>query len=422
MSELSLGETEDDKKKLKCFTVKCKDFCTHTFLTGQSGSGKTEILARIIEELILHGCGNILLFDFNYEFMHLKEVNNDAFNKRKTKWIKQNCAGNVRNEFNDEWNKLNNEFEILESKDLKIHYDDICEDFLMKLMDIDGKNHPGAAWLVDLIKKDRDFSEQIGNAESFKKLIDNFRRWSEGRTSKDEQSKVSQNLFNQIQRFADPLDFTRLRNGAEKVVNIANIEWGNTVDKKNSISEEFLSGLFDDKRLISLDMLGFRYDNRFVRDLIALQALNNIWKIARKRYIEASEKGKGEEITPPIFIVIDEAHNIVPGESADTLFAKEISEIIRTIAAEGRKFKIFLILISQRPDKIHRSVISECQNYIIMKSIPPTIEKLHDLLPSNLNSELERLINYKKGDALYYGKFTKYDHKKVSGDIRRTKK
>ena len=69
----------------------------------------------------------------------------------------------------------------------------------------------------------------------------------------------------------------------------------------------------------------------------------------------------------PIFIIIEEAHRFTPPPNKRTFF----SQIINTIAAEGRKFGLFLVLITQRPSKINPDSLSQCNSQIIMKITNP---------------------------------------------------
>ena len=46
------------------------------------------------------------------------------------------------------------------------------------------------------------------------------------------------------------------------------------------------------------------------------------------------------------------------------------------IAAEGRKYGLFLILVSQRPDKLDHPILSECANKAIMRLDSRTIVQL----------------------------------------------
>ncbi|MEM3444640.1 MAG: ATP-binding protein [Thermoplasmata archaeon] len=69
---------------------------------------------------------------------------------------------------------------------------------------------------------------------------------------------------------------------------------------------------------------------------------------------------------PPLMLVVEEAHNFCPqqGQAAS-------SKILRTIASEGRKFGLGLCIISQRPAKIDKNVLSQCNTQIILKITNP---------------------------------------------------
>ena len=71
---------------------------------------------------------------------------------------------------------------------------------------------------------------------------------------------------------------------------------------------------------------------------------------------------------PPFFLVIEEAHNFCPEASLGQL---KSSKVIRTLAGEGRKFGIGLCVISQRPAKLDKNVISQCTTQILLKMTNP---------------------------------------------------
>ena len=54
----------------------------------------------------------------------------------------------------------------------------------------------------------------------------------------------------------------------------------------------------------------------------------------------------------PVAIVIDEAHTVCPAQPEGPIAALATEDAIR-IAGEGRKFGLYLILVSQRPQKVH---------------------------------------------------------------------
>ena len=42
-------------------------------------------------------------------------------------------------------------------------------------------------------------------------------------------------------------------------------------------------------------------------------------------------------------------------------------ELVSRIAGEGRKFGLFLVIASQRPDKVHANVLTQCDNLVLMR-------------------------------------------------------
>ncbi len=71
---------------------------------------------------------------------------------------------------------------------------------------------------------------------------------------------------------------------------------------------------------------------------------------------------------PPFFMVVEEAHNFCPERSFGE---SKSSKIVRTIASEGRKFGLGLCVVSQRPARVDKSVLSQCTTQIIMKVTNP---------------------------------------------------
>jgi len=71
---------------------------------------------------------------------------------------------------------------------------------------------------------------------------------------------------------------------------------------------------------------------------------------------------------PPFFLVIEEAHSFCPergfGEARS-------SKIMRAIASEGRKFGLGLCVISQRPARIDKNVLSQCTSQIVLQVTNP---------------------------------------------------
>ena len=68
----------------------------------------------------------------------------------------------------------------------------------------------------------------------------------------------------------------------------------------------------------------------------------------------------------PVLIVIDEAHNVCPREPGDEVTALATEHAAR-IAAEGRKFGLYLLVSTQRPHRVNELVVSQCDNLVLMR-------------------------------------------------------
>jgi DNA helicase HerA-like ATPase len=74
------------------------------------------------------------------------------------------------------------------------------------------------------------------------------------------------------------------------------------------------------------------------------------------------KKGK----IPPLFFVIEEAHNYAPQQGTATC-----SRILKNIASEGRKFGLGLCVVTQRAARIDKSVLSQCNTQLILQVTNP---------------------------------------------------
>ncbi len=70
----------------------------------------------------------------------------------------------------------------------------------------------------------------------------------------------------------------------------------------------------------------------------------------------------------PFFFLVEESHNFCPERGFGNALS---SQILRTIASEGRKFGFYLCVVSQRPARIDKNVLSQCNTQIILKVTNP---------------------------------------------------
>jgi len=119
----------------------------------------------------------------------------------------------------------------------------------------------------------------------------------------------------------------------------------------------------------------------------------------------------------PVLIVIDEAHNVCPAQPADPLVAVAAGHAVR-IAAEGRKFGLYLLISTQRPQKIPENVLSQADNLVLLRlnSLADSAfaEAAFSFVPPSL---IDRSVTFRQGEGLIAGKISpqpallRFDHR-----------
>lgn len=106
----------------------------------------------------------------------------------------------------------------------------------------------------------------------------------------------------------------------------------------------------------------------------------------------------------PIAIFCDEAHLYIP-ERSTAGGAGDISvEIFERIAKEGRKYGVGLVVISQRPSEVNRTVLSQCNNLVAMRLTNGDDQAVvRRLLPDSLGGFGDLLPILDTGEALVVG-------------------
>ncbi len=85
-------------------------------------------------------------------------------------------------------------------------------------------------------------------------------------------------------------------------------------------------------------------------------------------------------------------------------------EPIIQIAAEGRKYGLWLLLSTQRPSKVHPGVISQCDNLGLMKmSSPSDLAELGSVFGLAPPALLARAASFEQGQAMLAGGFAPID-------------
>jgi hypothetical protein len=105
----------------------------------------------------------------------------------------------------------------------------------------------------------------------------------------------------------------------------------------------------------------------------------------------------------PVALFCEEAHLYIP-ERREGGVAEEGLKSFERIAKEGRKYGVGLIVISQRPSEVNRTVLSQCNNFVAMRLTNAEDQNvIRRLLPDTLGGFAELLPILDIGEALVVG-------------------
>ena len=120
----------------------------------------------------------------------------------------------------------------------------------------------------------------------------------------------------------------------------------------------------------------------------------------KKEFKKSSEKEiKDRNVNLFIF---EEAHRYISKLNENSLFGEV--EVFKKIAREGRKFGCFLMLSSQRPSELSSTVLSQCNNYLIHRiKNNVDLEYLLKTIPYINKNQLTRFSYLPTGTAFIVG-------------------
>jgi hypothetical protein len=400
MNNLRVGfELQRNAKSRKsAVTVMSLGAATHIAIVGQSGSGKSFFLGRFIEELILNTQARVVILDPNSDFVRAGEVNEALWtskNAREVALRRLLPPGDDLKSFVEGWKGarkvifanrgLPNESRLL------VKISSLSLDEILLCLGLDGRTEANILWYLTFVLEvcRGDYPTGFG--------FDDLRKVSyEIRTAiVNEASARPELVRSEVFRF---LKLSLSAADADRFLAILERHWPYDIwwsrDQgilgHEDIGEYLQSQVTakDGARLIEVDLLSM--PSRSEQLAVLTRALTAIWTIARDRHSrwllgspsaaaaapDRKELGMTRrrelltsgDVPPrvPIFVVVDEAHNLVANPPSVGVGASIGEQLIR-IAAEGRKFGLFLIVATQRPSKLHRSVLTECDNLFLMK-------------------------------------------------------
>jgi DNA helicase HerA-like ATPase len=162
--------------------------------------------------------------------------------------------------------------------------------------------------------------------------------------------------------------------------------------KIKDIFQDYTTGINDylgPGKMAVMDLSGM---DQFLANYFSYRVLSSIYDVKLS-----------SEFKYPVFVFIEEAHNFVPPRNNSN-----IAKMIKKIAGEGRKFGIFLVVITQRPGKIDADVLSQCNSQIILRVTNPSDQNAILESSENITGYLmDDLPSLDTGEAIIVGEIVK---------------
>jgi len=338
-----------DKGKARV-EIQPQGFRRHTFMCGQSRSGKTYALGIVLERVLMtKDSTRVIVLDPNSDFVRLNELQSDPTDG--TPRQKEETT------IEKEYRKTVPAIRILRlTAGLRIRLTDLSRDEQGAVLQL----HPV-----------RDLHAFNAFSKAIESLGDRLYSWQ----------VLNEKLMSEFSAPTADLAM-RMRN-----LRVADWEvWCKT--EEPSIAQEFVN---DKWRSMVIDIGTLPSADQ--RAVTALAVLNYVWSTKNPK--------------KPVLLVLDEAHNICPSDPTSQMQQIATDYIVR-IAGEGLKYGLRLLLVSQRPAKIHASVLTQCENLVLMRMTSQAdLEWLTQIFSQAPPTLIARSRYFTQGDALIAGEIVK---------------
>mgnify|MGYP004527454317 FL=1 len=434
-------------------------FSNHFAIFGNSGSGKSCGVSRIIQNMFLDKQlfpyrANFLLFDSSGEYYHAFKDLNQIDPNYHYRFITTNEMDG--NELLKLPIHLLNEVDLALLLQVNTHSQLPIIERMIKLARMFSetgdavkkyKNHLIAKAIMTILytnqtapnKRDEIFSilascstdefqlespvQGIGYTRKFREcfLIDSHGQFSESVLLTE---YVSSFIHEEYDRYDPKKDCFYTLEDLEKALNFTLISEGwlrneNTYGDAITLKVRLHSLITSDnakyfqsptEQYISLDNY---LSSLFVQSGIKYQIVNinlddiddelakSITKIYSRLLFEFTKSLK-QKASIPFHIFVEEAHRYIQNDTDRFLFGYNIFE---RIAKEGRKYGLLLGLISQRPVELSDTVISQCSNFLIFKINHPTdVDYIKKMVPNISVEIVEKQKSLQSGTCLAFGR------------------
>jgi uncharacterized protein DUF87 len=341
-------------------TLRAEGFDRHTFLCGQSGSGKTFALGVILERLLLETDLKIIILDPNSDFVRLDRIRTLA-DVNRTRSSELSPEG--YEDLSERFRRVAPKLKVMRPAPYAEDYSSLLH---IRFSDLE-RHEQGLVLGMDPLRDREEFNA--------------YWRAIEGLSG--ERYSLSQVRETVVRQFSEEARQLGLR-----IENLGVADWSLWC----SADEPSLVDVLDeDWRCLVID--SGTLASPAEQSIVAAAVLGHLWRHRHRRQ--------------PILIVADEAHNVCPQEPADNLEAAATSHAIK-IAGEGRKFGRYLLVSTQRPSKIHANVLSQCDNLVLMKmNSASDLAHISQVFSQAPGTFLDQSPHFAQGECLLAGKLVR---------------
>jgi uncharacterized protein len=293
----------------------------HACIYGMSGSGKTVMVRRIINEMMLKKYP-MLVLDIHGDYLGLVQKQKKLYPENKVKLFYPNLS--------------------VSSEDKEIIY---------TLIDKLGNSltDPQKDFLSSLLEK---VKYEGGSLLKYIKLLVNKSKTyaSEGSTS-----------FKNIKPASMYVVARSLGIVMSKLQHMEQTNFKHRQKMKQLTFEELPDPATEPEKIISKGQLSILYLKGYETlpaSAIVSILLENLFK----------HRQEVEEEIPPFLTIVEEAHNFIPSRSENREDLPSVGTI-RKVITEGRKFGTGIVIISQRPSRLDETIASQCNSQIIFRMV-----------------------------------------------------
>lgn len=335
-----------------------KFFQRHSCIVGNTGSGKSETVTKVLEETAKNTNCNMIVFDIHGEYKKLSYVDNITIGKDFSFpiWL-FGFSDMVSNLL-----KVKEESATVAMSALRKAYGKVC----------DNPNEDKPVYYdfkrLFLAMKALD-EEQVNTGEVYKT------------GDRRGQLKTVKGDFNG--------KLTSLCNSMESI--LANKRYDFLFEEQpQSYLNDLMDRILGGGKVKNIDLSEIPHD-------VAIMVIGAITKLVYNVQLLRDNP-------QPITLVCDEAHVYIPTDFQLSASQRRMVEIFEIIAKEGRKFGVTLFVASQRPSELNRTIMAQCANYIVMKLNNENDKTMmKGIIPDGSSGVIEQTSVFAPGDAMVIG-------------------